>query len=94
MTCSCIPLAAVTVKAVSQGTGTLWHSITNTVALKALAVTLVSSLLVAAIGAVMGTLMAWVLVRDQFPGKRFINALIDLVFGPEPEIVYVTVTTR
>jgi sulfate/thiosulfate transport system permease protein len=76
-----IPLAAVTVKAVSQGTGTLWHSITNTVALKALAVTLVSSLLVATIGAVMGTLMAWVLVRDQFPGKRFINALIDLPFA-------------
>jgi sulfate/thiosulfate transport system permease protein len=76
-----IPLAAVTVKAVSQGTGTLWSSITNTVALQALAVTLVSSLLVAAIGAVMGTLMAWVLVRDQFPGKRFINALIDLPFA-------------
>ncbi|HTX32219.1 MAG TPA: sulfate ABC transporter permease subunit CysT [Solirubrobacteraceae bacterium] len=76
-----IPLAAVTVKAVSQGTGTLWSSITNTVALQALAVTLVSSLVVAAIGAVMGTLMAWVLVRDRFPGKRFVNALIDLPFA-------------
>ena len=39
------------------------------------------SLIVAAIGAVMGTLVAWVLVRDQFPGKRFINALIDLPFA-------------
>lgn len=43
--------------------------------------TLVVSLIVAAIGAVMGTLVAWVLVRDQFPGKRFINALIDLPFA-------------
>jgi len=44
-------------------------------------VTLVASLLVAAIGAVMGTLMAWVLVRDRFPGKRFVNSLIDLPFA-------------
>ena len=43
--------------------------------------TLVSSVLVAAIGAVMGTLVAWVLVRDQFPGKRFVNSLIDLPFA-------------
>jgi sulfate transport system permease protein len=44
-------------------------------------VTVLISLIVAAIGAVMGTLVAWVLVRDQFPGKRFINALIDLPFA-------------
>jgi sulfate/thiosulfate transport system permease protein len=76
-----IPLAAVAVKAFSQGTSTLWQSITSTVALQALAVTMGSSLLVAAIGAVMGTLIAWVLVRDQFPGKRVVNALIDLPFA-------------
>jgi sulfate transport system permease protein len=39
------------------------------------------SLIVAAIGAVMGTLVAWVLVRDRFRGKNFINALIDLPFA-------------
>jgi len=44
-------------------------------------VTLAVSLLVAAVGAVMGTLVAWVLVRDQFPGKRIVNALIDLPFA-------------
>jgi sulfate transport system permease protein len=44
-------------------------------------VTLVVSLLVAAIGAVMGTLIAWVLVRDKFPGQKIINALIDLPFA-------------
>ena len=76
-----IPLAAVTVKAFSQGAGTLWQSITTSTALQALAVTLVASLLVAAIGAVMGTLIAWVLVRDKFPGKRVVNSLIDLPFA-------------
>jgi sulfate/thiosulfate transport system permease protein len=76
-----IPLAAVAVKAFSGGLGTFWDAATNTVALQALGVTLAASLVVAAIGAVMGTLVAWVLVRDQFPGKRIINALIDLPFA-------------
>jgi sulfate/thiosulfate transport system permease protein len=76
-----IPLAAVAAKAFSQGLATFWDSVTTTVSLRALAVTLLVSLAVAAIGAVMGTLVAWVLVRDQFPGKRVINALIDLPFA-------------
>ena len=76
-----IPLAAVVAKAVSSGWGTLWSSIDNTVAIRALVITMTASLIVAAIGAVMGTLVAWVLVRDTFPGKRFVNALIDLPFA-------------
>jgi sulfate/thiosulfate transport system permease protein len=76
-----IPLAAVAVKAVAQGPTGFWDSVTNSVALSALAVTLGASLVVAAIGAVMGTLVAWVLVRDRFPGKRVVNALIDLPFA-------------
>lgn len=76
-----IPLAAVLVKAFSSGLGTLWRSIDNTLTLRALAITLGASLIVAAIGAVMGTLVAWVLVRDSFPGKRFVNSLIDLPFA-------------
>jgi sulfate/thiosulfate transport system permease protein len=76
-----IPLAAVAVKAFSGGLGTFWDSVTSPVALRALAVSLGASLLVALIGAVMGTLVAWVLVRDEFVGKRIINALIDLPFA-------------
>jgi len=76
-----IPLAAVVAKAASQGLGSFWTSISGSLALTALGVTLGASLAVAAIGAVMGTLVAWVLVRDQFPGKRFVNALIDLPFA-------------
>ena len=76
-----IPLAAVAVKAFSGSLSTFADSVTSPIALKSLAVTIVVSLLVAAIGAVMGTVVAWVLVRDQFPGKRFLNALIDLPFA-------------
>jgi sulfate transport system permease protein len=76
-----IPLAAVVVKAFSSGLGTFWTAATSSLVLRALAITLVASLLVAAIGAVMGTLVAWVLVRDRFPGQRLLNAVIDLPFA-------------
>jgi sulfate/thiosulfate transport system permease protein len=76
-----IPLAAVAVKALGQSPSAFWQSVTNPTVLRALAVTLVASLLVAFIGGVMGTIVAWVLVRDEFPGKGIINALIDLPFA-------------
>lgn len=76
-----IPLAAVAVNACSGGIGTFWSSVTNGNALDALEVTLAISLIVAAVGAVMGTAVAWVLVRDRFPGQRLLNALIDLPFA-------------
>jgi sulfate transport system permease protein len=47
----------------------------------ALRFTLAVSLVVAAINAAAGTLIAWVLVRDEFPGKRAVNAIIDLPFA-------------
>ena len=43
--------------------------------------TVLVSLVVVAVNVVTGTLIAWVLVRDEFPGKRFVNALIDLPFA-------------
>ncbi|MGO9881422.1 MAG: ABC transporter permease [Solirubrobacteraceae bacterium] len=76
-----IPLAAVAVKAIDQSPGNFWASVTNGPVLTALAVTLGVSLLVSAIGAVMGTVVAWVLVRDEFPCKRLINSVIDLPFA-------------
>jgi sulfate/thiosulfate transport system permease protein len=47
----------------------------------ALKLTLVVSVLVALVNAVLGTLIAWVLVRDEFPGKGVVNAVIDLPFA-------------
>jgi sulfate transport system permease protein len=76
-----IPLSAVAVEAVAQGPGDFWRAITNPVAISALEITLGSALAVAAISAMMGTLVAWVLVRDEFPGKRVVSALIDLPFA-------------
>jgi sulfate/thiosulfate transport system permease protein len=68
-------------KAFEGGLSTFWHAVTSPLALRALGVTLLVSLIVAAIGALMGTLVAWVLVRDRFPSKTIINSLIDLPFA-------------
>ncbi len=76
-----LPLAALTARAFDDGLAGFWEAVTAPVALAALAVTLGVSAVVALVNAVMGTLIAWVLVRDDFPGKRVVNALIDLPFA-------------
>ncbi|TSE00041.1 sulfate ABC transporter permease subunit CysT [Skermania sp. ID1734] len=76
-----LPLAALTYNAFGGGIGQFWDAVTAPVALASLKVTIWVSVIVAVINAVMGTLVAWVLVRDNFPGKAIVNALIDLPFA-------------
>jgi sulfate transport system permease protein len=76
-----LPVAAVLAKSGSGGTSAFWREVTNPEALAAIKLTLVVSVVVVLVNAVFGTLIAWVLVRDQFPGKRIVNGLIDLPFA-------------
>ncbi|HJW74543.1 MAG TPA: sulfate ABC transporter permease subunit CysT [Thermoleophilia bacterium] len=76
-----IPLATVVWHAVEGGGASFWATVTSPNTLAALRLTLGASLLVAAINAAVGTLIAWVLVRDQFPGKAFVDSVIDLPFA-------------
>jgi sulfate/thiosulfate transport system permease protein len=76
-----LPLTAVVWRSAQDGWAAFWDAATQPQALAALRLTLTVSLLVAAGNVVMGTVIAWVLVRDQFPGKRVVNALIDLPFA-------------
>ena len=76
-----IPLAAVVVKATDLGWAGFWDAVTGPQAVAALKLTVGLSLLVGAINALAGTLIAWVLVRDSFRGKGFVNSLIDLPFA-------------
>jgi sulfate transport system permease protein len=76
-----LPLAAVVAKSTDGGLGTFWDAITNRQAVASLRLTLTMSVVVAAINAAAGTLVAWVLVRDPFRGRGLINALIDLPFA-------------
>ncbi|MEA2349440.1 MAG: sulfate/thiosulfate transport system permease protein, partial [Thermoleophilaceae bacterium] len=76
-----LPLSAVLARSMDGGIGTFWDVVTTPEAVAALKLTVVISLIVAAINAVAGTLIAWVLVRDEFPGKKIVGALIDLPFA-------------
>jgi sulfate/thiosulfate transport system permease protein len=76
-----LPLAALVWQADTEGGHGFWEAVSGKEAVSAVKLTVVASLLVAAVNAVMGTVLAWVLVRDRFPGKAFVNALIDLPFA-------------
>jgi sulfate transport system permease protein len=76
-----LPLAALAWEAHKGGLSGFWDAISSPEAVSAIEVTLVASFIVAAVNAVAGTAIAWVLVRDKFPGKGFVNTLIDLPFA-------------
>ncbi len=76
-----LPLAALTVAAFGDGWAGFWDAVTAPTALAALGTTILISAAVALLNVVAGTLIAWVLVRDEFPGKRIVDALIDLPFA-------------
>jgi len=76
-----LPIAALLAKASSGGLSAFWREVTSPEALAAIKLTLACSVIVVIINAVFGTLVAWVLVRDEFPGKKVVNALIDLPFA-------------
>jgi sulfate/thiosulfate transport system permease protein len=76
-----LPLAAVVAKSLDGGLDQFWTAVSGRQAVATLRFTIVVSLIVTVINAAAGVLMAWVLVRDEFPGKRVINAIIDLPFA-------------
>ncbi len=76
-----LPLAAIISKAFTGGLGAFWDEATSRESLAALKLTIVCSLIVAIFNAFAGLLIAWVLVRDDFVGKRIVNGIIDLPFA-------------
>jgi sulfate transport system permease protein len=76
-----IPLAAVVAKAAAGGRHHFWQVAWNPEARAALELTFELAGGVVAINAVTGTALAWTLVRDEFPGKRLVNAIVDLPFA-------------
>jgi sulfate transport system permease protein len=76
-----LPLAAVFAKSLENGPSGLWDAATAGPARAAFVLTVSISVVVALINVVVGTLIAWVLVRDDFRGKGVVNAIIDLPFA-------------
>jgi sulfate transport system permease protein len=76
-----LPIAAIVATAFQDGVSSFIDSVTSPEALATLRLTVGASLLVTLINAIFGTLISWVLVRDQFYGKRVIEVIIDIPFA-------------
>ncbi|MBU2695002.1 sulfate ABC transporter permease subunit CysT [Pimelobacter sp. 30-1] len=76
-----LPLAAVVGAAAAGGWGAFWNTLTDAQTFAALRLTVVEAALVTVVNAVIGTVVAWVLVRDQFFGKRILDVVIDIPFA-------------
>ncbi len=87
-----IPLAGVFLKAAELGWSGLWAVWTDARVLAALKLSFGTALAAAAFNAVMGTLVAWVLVRYRFPGRRLLDAMIDLPFALPTAVAGIALT--
>jgi sulfate transport system permease protein len=76
-----IPLSAVLAVTVEGGWLNFWQTLTNEQTAAAVRLTVLQSLLITAVNVVMGTSIAWVLVRDKFPGKAIVDVVIDIPFA-------------
>jgi sulfate transport system permease protein len=76
-----IPLAAVLVSAAGLGAREFWDVVRQPQTAAALRLTVIQALGVTALNIVMGTALAWVLVRDRFWGKRLVDVVIDVPFA-------------
>jgi sulfate transport system permease protein len=76
-----LPLAAVVGRAFGRGGSGFWSAVTDPETAAALKLTLALAVGVAIVGAVMGTIVAWVLVREPFPGSRALELVIDIPFA-------------
>jgi sulfate transport system permease protein len=76
-----LPLAAIVWQSAGGGWHAFWAAVTSNAALDSLRVTLTISVGVTLVNAFFGLLVAWVLTRDEFAGKRLVDAVIDLPFA-------------
>ncbi|WP_277613992.1 sulfate ABC transporter permease subunit CysT [Neobacillus muris] len=88
-----LPLAALLLKATSLNFADFWETVTEPRVAASYKLTLTTSLIAAIVNAVFGTLIAWVLVRYQFWGKRVIDALVDLPFALPTAVAGIALTT-
>ncbi len=87
-----IPLAALVAKSFSLSLADFWAVIASPRAIASYQLTFGASLLAATVNLVFGLLVAWVLVRYQFPGKKVLDALVDLPFALPTAVAGIALT--
>jgi sulfate transport system permease protein len=87
-----IPLSAAYIKTFTLTWEAFWETVSAPRVVASYALTLRTALMAAAINAVFGLLVAWVLVRHKFPGKKLIDALVDLPFALPTAVAGIALT--
>ena len=88
-----IPIAVLFLKASTISLAEFWETVTETRVVASYKLTIYTSLVAALVNAVFGTLIAWVLVRYEFYGKRIVDALVDLPFALPTAVAGIALTT-
>ena len=88
-----VPLSAVFLKASSLSLSEFWSVVTAPRVLASYRLSFGASLLAAAINTVFGLMLAWVLVRYRFPGKKVVDALVDLPFALPTAVAGIALTS-
>ncbi|WP_296283555.1 sulfate ABC transporter permease subunit CysT [uncultured Acinetobacter sp.] len=88
-----IPLSAVFIKSLGVGWDVFWEIISSERILKSLQLSFSTAIVAALINVVFGLLLAWCLVRYSFPGKRIVDALVDLPFALPTAVAGIALTS-
>ena len=88
-----IPLSAVFIKSFGIGWDGLWEILTSERILKSLQLSFSAALIAATVNVIFGLLLAWCLVRYSFPGKRIVDALVDLPFALPTAVAGIALTS-
>ena len=88
-----IPLSAVFIKSLGIGWDGLWEILTSERILKSLHLIFSAALIAALVNVIFGLLLAWCLVRYNFPGKRIVDALVDLPFALPTAVAGIALTS-
>jgi len=88
-----LPLSATFLKAATGGWAHFWQTVTAPRAMASYRLSVGASLIGASVNGAMGLVVAWVLVRYRFPGKRLLDALVDLPFALPTAVAGMTLTT-
>ena len=87
-----IPLSAVFIKTATLSADQIWTTISAPRAVASYRLTFGAALVAALVNAVFGLILAWVLVRYSFPGRKFVDALIDLPFALPTAVAGIALT--
>ncbi|WP_025849562.1 sulfate ABC transporter permease subunit CysT [Paenibacillus ehimensis] len=87
------PLSAIFIKSSGMGWEAFWHTITDPRVIASYKVSFGTALGAALVNAVFGFIVAWVLVRYSFPGKKIVDALVDLPFALPTAVAGIALTT-